>query len=49
MPIENIKLLEDFNTNSLENNNNNIYTIYSKDELIKEENIIKQSNYKNIF
>ena len=49
LPIENIKLLEDFNTNSLENNNNNIYTIYSKDELIKEENIIKQSNYKNIF
>jgi len=49
LPIENIKLLEDFNTNSLENNNNNIYTIYSKDELIKEENIIKQSNYKKIF
>ncbi len=48
LPIENIKLLEDFNTNSLENNNN-IYTIYSKDELITEENIIKQSNYKNIF
>ena len=48
LPIENIKLLEDFNTNSLENNNN-IYTIYSKDELIKEENIIKQSNYKKIF
>ncbi len=46
--IERIKLLEDFNTNSLENNNN-IYTIYSKDELIKEKNIIKQSNYKNIF
>jgi len=49
LPIENIKLLEDFNKNSLENNNNNIYTIYSKDELIKEENIIKQSNYKKIF
>ncbi|MDC3232131.1 hypothetical protein OA981_01120 [Prochlorococcus sp. AH-716-A09] len=48
LPIENIKLLEEYNTNSLENNNN-IYTIYSKDELIKEENIIKQSNYKNIF
>ena len=46
--LEETKLLEDFNTNSLENNNN-IYTIYSKDELIKEENIIKQSNYKNIF
>jgi hypothetical protein len=49
LPIENIKLLEDFNKNSLVNNNNNIYTIYSKDELIKEENIIKQSNYKKIF
>ncbi len=48
LPIENIKLLEDFNKNSLENNNN-IYTKYSKDELIKEENIIKQSNYKKIF
>ncbi len=48
LPTENIKLLEDFNTNSL-GNNNNIYTIYSKDELIKEKNIIKQSNYKNIF
>ncbi len=48
LPIENIKLLEDFNKNSLENNNN-IYTIYSKDELIKEGNIIKQSNYKKIF
>ncbi len=46
--IENIKLLEDFNKNSLENNNN-IYTIYSKDRLKKEENIIKQSNYKKIF
>ncbi len=49
LPIENIKLLEDFNKNSLENNNNNIYTIYSKDELIKEKNIIKQSSYKKIF
>ena len=39
--LEETKLLEDFNTNSLENNNN-IYTIDSKDELIKEENIIKQ-------
>ncbi len=46
--IESIKLLEDFNKNSLENNNN-IYTIYSKDELKKEENIIKHSNYKKIF
>ncbi len=48
LPIENIKLLEDFNKNSLENNNY-IYTIYSKDEFIKEGNIIKQSNYKKIF
>ena len=47
-PIENIKLLEDFNKNSLENNNN-IYTIYSKDILKKEENIIKQLNFKKIF
>ena len=46
--FENIKLLEDFNKNSLENNNN-IYTIYSKDILKKEEKIIKQTNYKKIF
>ena len=46
--LESIKLLEDFNKNSLENNNN-IYTIYSKDILKKEENIIKQSTYKKIF
>ena len=48
LPIENIKLLEDFNKNSLENNNN-IYTMYSKDILEKEKNTIKQSNYKKIF
>ena len=48
LSIENIKLLEDFNTSSLENNNN-IYTIYSKDMLKKDENTIKQSNYKKIF
>ncbi len=47
-PFERIKLLEDFNKNSLESNNN-IYTIYSKDVLKKEENIIKQTNYKKIF
>ncbi len=47
-PIKYIKLLEDFNKNSLEDNNN-IYTIYSKDTLKKEENVIKQSNYKKIF
>ncbi len=46
--IDNIKLLEDFNKNSLENNNN-IYTVYSKNTLKKEENIIKQSNYQKIF
>ncbi len=47
-PLESIKLLEDFNKNTLENNNI-IYTIYSKDILKKEENIIKQSTYKKIF
>ncbi len=46
--LESIKLLEDFSKNSLENNNN-IYTIYSKDVLKKEENVIKQSTYKKIF
>ncbi len=46
--IERIKLVEDFNKNSLENNNK-IYTMYSKDILKKEENTIKQSNYKKIF
>ncbi len=46
--LESTKLLEDFSKNSLENNNN-IYTIYSKDILKKEENIIKQSTYKKIF
>ncbi len=46
--IERIKLLEDFNKNSLENNNK-IYTMYSKDILEKEENTITQSNYKKIF
>lgn len=48
LSIENIKLLEDFNKSSLENNKN-IYTIYSKDKLKKEEGIIKQSNFKKIF
>ena len=48
LSLENIKLLKDFNKNSLENNNN-IYTIYSKDTLKKEENIIKKSFYKKIF
>tara|TARA_A100000164_G_scaffold235625_1_gene209266 strand:+ start:506 stop:1969 length:1464 start_codon:yes stop_codon:yes gene_type:complete len=48
LSIENIKLLEDFNKSSLENNNN-VYTIYSKDKLKIEEKIIKQSYYKNIF
>ncbi len=46
--IERIKLVEDFNKNSLENNNK-IYTMYSKDILKKEKNTIKQSNYKKIF
>ncbi len=48
LSIKNIKLLEDFNKNSIENNNN-IYTIYSKDKLKIEENIIKKSFYKKIF
>ncbi len=46
--LDNIKLLEDFNKNSLENNNN-IYTVYSNEKLKKEDKIIKQSNYKKIF
>ena len=46
--IERLKLVKDFNKNSLENNNK-IYTMYSKDVLKKEENTIKQSNYKKIF
>ncbi len=46
--IDRIKLLEDFYKNSLENNNK-IYTIYSKDVLKKEEDTVKQSNYKKIF
>ncbi len=48
LSIEKIKLLKNFNKNSLENNNN-IYTIYSKDILEKEENIIKKFYYKKIF
>ena len=48
LSIENIKLLEDFNKNSLENNNN-IYTVYSKDKLKVQENIIKNSSYEKIF
>tara|TARA_S200000501_G_scaffold328289_1_gene328107 strand:- start:141 stop:1574 length:1434 start_codon:yes stop_codon:yes gene_type:complete len=48
LSIEDIKLLEDFNKNSLENKNN-IYTIYSKDILKKEVNIIKESFYKKIY
>ena len=46
--IENAKLLEDFNQYSLENDDI-IYKIYSKNILKKEGNIVKQSNYKNIF
>ena len=48
LSIENIKLLEDFNKISLENNNK-IYTIYSKDKLEIEENTVKQSYFKKIF
>ncbi len=48
LSIENIRLLKDFNKYSLEKNNN-IFTIYSKNILKQEKDIIKQSNYKNIF
>ena len=48
LSIDSIKLLEDFNKNSL-NNNNNIYTIYSKELLKREGNIIKHIDYKKIF
>ncbi len=48
LSIGDVTLLKDFNKNSLENNNY-VYTIYSKDILKKEDNIIKESNYKNIF
>ncbi len=46
--LDKIKLLEDFNKNSLENNNI-IYTVYSNEKLKKEDKIIKQSNYKKNF
>ena len=42
------KLLTDFNRNKLKNNNT-IYTLYSKNILKKEEDIVKEFNYKNIF
>ncbi len=48
LSIESIKLLDDFNKDSLENNNN-IYTIYSKNNLKIEKNIIKKSFYSKIF
>ena len=48
LSIDNIKILEDFNKNSLENNNN-IYTVYSSEKLTKEDEIIKKSDYKRIF
>ncbi len=46
--IDNIKSLKDFNKYSLENNNM-VYKIYSKTILKKEDNIIKEDNYNNIF
>ena len=46
--IDNTNLLEDFIQYSLENHDI-IYKIYSKNILEKEKDIIKQSNYKNIF
>jgi len=48
LSTEKIKLLEDFNRYIL-TNNDNIYTIYSKNTLQKEDNMIKESNYKKIF
>ncbi len=48
LSIENIKLLKDFNKNNLKNNNN-IFTLYSKNILKKEEDIVKEFNYKKIF
>ena len=48
LSIENIKLLEDYNKYSLENNNN-IYTIFSKDKLKIEENLIKKYFFNKIF
>ena len=48
LPIEKIELLEDFNKNSLDDNDN-IYTIFSKDKLKKEDNAIKTLYYKKIF
>ena len=48
LSLENIKLLKDFNRNKLKNNNT-IYTLYSKNILKKEEDIIKELNYKKIF
>ena len=46
--IDNTNLLKDFNQHSLENHGI-LYKIYSKNILKKEENIVKQFNYKNIF
>ncbi len=48
LSLEDIKLLTDFNRNKLKNNNT-IYTLYSKNILKKEEDIIKEFNYKKIF
>ena len=48
LSVENIKLLNDFNKNNLKNNNK-IYTLYTKNILKKEEDIVKESNYKKIF
>ncbi len=48
LSLENIKLLTDFNRNKLKNNNT-IYTLYSKNILKKEEDIVKEFNYKKIF
>jgi len=46
--LNNIKKLKDFNKYSLKQNDN-IYSIYSKDILEEKDNIVKQFTYENIY
>ena len=46
--IKNIEKLKDFHKDSFENNNN-IYTIYSKNNIHEDAGTIKISTYKNVF
>ena len=48
LDLNNIKKLKDFNKYSLRQNNN-IYSIYSKDILEEKDNIVKQLTYENIY